>query len=744
MATAETTDILSTDNFVVTEVIPGSGDGTVVETIPIAEQSEQAGGIGASEIVADSADMAVEPSTSSGSTVATAVMKTIIEALAAASSVEMGGATDTPIGEKGEADGGSEAQEEEHQPSESSAQTNVDDSNSTAIAAAALQALASQMSTDSQMSSSDAIAHLQQVLNIPIEDIPAAATSLVNEVASEVIVMAQAAQHATMAAESMIEGISGNEAEEDDDDGEDEEVPEEEELLGKDKMEWESPRVTKMGKLKMHKCPECGKGFGLTTTLARHIHLHSKEKKCQHCDSVFFSPAKLAKHIRVNHTQAEKQKNAICQLCGKAFYNNAKLRVHMRSHTGDRPYKCSYCEKSFTSSSHRKRHERLHTGELPYVCPHCEKGFSSPSNLRDHIFVHTKENPYKCSECGKGFTQWGAMQRHKMAIHEKRKDVKCDVCGKFFARKDYLKLHIQKCHWSKCNLCKESFEKPEELQRHMETCTATPTKRRNSPDGKVYAARSAGQKRTPSVRTTPRKRARSAPKAVVKRRKLTTPTRIDRNLMAIYDQFEDDPLADPNYHDTEEIGEQAQLEEIVEEEGVGIDTEEVLEQEQVLQTIEELEEAENATDKPVTEEEVKCDAEADGDEVANNEGLPDKTDAGEEIGNEDKPVDDDGSCDKPDAGGDQDKEDGNETNSVENAPELTAAGENSQQSAEEGEDTTKGNAEGGGGEVVSLQQEQLPATGDTLESLMDALVAAATCEEQQNKNEEKETNDSEQ
>ena len=699
MATAGAQDILNMDSasFVVTEVIPESGD-SVVETVAVADQRQD--DVGASETVADSGELELEPSTS---TSAAAMMKTIIEALAAAS--KTGGATEAKSGEEGEGASGNEAPVVE-QPNESTAQISVEETNSTAIAAAALQALASQMSSSSQLSSSEAIAQLQQVLNIPIEDIPAAATTLVNEVASEVIVMAQAAQHATMAAESLIEGLSGNEVEEEED-GEDE-VPEEE-LAEEDETEWSTPRRTKKGKLKIHKCPECGKGYGLSTTLARHIQLHTKEKKCQHCDKIFFSPVKLSNHVRVHHTHAEKEKNSICQQCGKAFYNNAKLRVHMRSHTGDRPYKCSYCEKCFTCSSHRKRHERLHTGEHPYICQHCDKGFSSPSNLKDHIYVHTKENPYKCSECGKGFTQWGAMQRHVMAIHEKRKDVKCDECGKCFARKDYLKLHIQKCHWSKCDFCKESFEQPGELQQHLEVCTVprnTPAKRRAPSDGKMYTARSGGQIRTPPMRTPPRKRARTTP--VVRRRKLATPARIDRNLMSIYDQFEDDPLADPDYQDTEDEH-QAPLEELVEEEGVQMDTEEVLEQEQVLQSIEELEKVndDEVNDKVISEEEVI------GDE--GQEACDDEAEA----------------ChDKANSDGDYGKDASNVTNNDETVPETTAVEEGNHQIERENEDENEEIRE------EEEEQQQHPTTGDTLESLMDALAAAAHCEEQQTQKEE--------
>lgn len=54
------------------------------------------------------------------------------------------------------------------------------------------------------------------------------------------------------------------------------------------------------------------------------------------------------------------------------------------------------------------------------------------------------------------------------------------------------------------------------------------------------------------------------------------------DLLSIYDQFNDDPLADPDYDAFEEV-EDFEGEEIVEEDGMPIDTEEILEQEEISQ-----------------------------------------------------------------------------------------------------------------------------------------------------------------
>ncbi len=459
-----------------------------------------------------------------------------------------------------------------------------------AAAAAALQALASQTSG---MSTPDAIAHLQQMLQVPSHLV----SSLVNEVASEVIVMAQAVQNSAQAIESLMDEDQADQGTESGEDGIDE------------------IKKTKSGMLKIHKCPECNKGFSLRSTLTKHLQRHNHETKCTQCDKMFFSPVKLATHVRTHHTTTEKVKDVICPECGKGFYNHAKLRVHMRTHTGERPFPCAFCEKRFVCTSHRKRHERLHTGEHPFVCETCGKGFGSPSNLKDHTYTHTKENPYPCNICGKGFTQWGAMMRHIAAIHEKRKDVKCPHCNKCFARKDYLKLHIQKCHWNKCPVCKDTFESDEMFELHKKECVGAADVSPSSSITKTPRSRSSprlpakrkqpssasprkGQTGKSPLLTPVRKKPRKSPAVppVNHRRKRADPAHVDQ-LLSIYEQFDDDPLADPEYKAEEgedgegeiteemveevleEVEDDGDMEEIVEEEGVNLEQEDILVQE---------------------------------------------------------------------------------------------------------------------------------------------------------------------
>ncbi|KAL0984006.1 hypothetical protein UPYG_G00135800 [Umbra pygmaea] len=218
-----------------------------------------------------------------------------------------------------------------------------------------------------------------------------------------------------------------------------------------------------LGEKKIHKCNECGKEFGLKSTLTAHKRIHNP-LRCAYCRRMFPDQETLAIH-KVEHKPVQ------CTMCEKSFNVIRYLSRHyVEDHQFSGPFRCTYCEKSYAELSVFIRHERTHTGDLPYQCSHCPKKFHFETALVTHQRKHTGERPCLCWECGKSFQTKGILKAHMDRVHTQVKRFPCSQCNKVFKDKGQMKMHENVYHKGvrfPCSYCGKGFFSPAPLARHV-------------------------------------------------------------------------------------------------------------------------------------------------------------------------------------------------------------------------------------------------------------------------------------
>lgn len=119
-------------------------------------------------------------------------------------------------------------------------------------------------------------------------------------------------------------------------------------------------------------------------------------------------------------------------------------------------------------SNHLQLDER-YQGSIQH-CTYCNLCFYSTKVYQNHIFAKHSENRNQCPICGVGVKHTCNFRRHVLS-HFVEKPYSCDKCGCCFTRKDSLKKHLKKLHFSKkdksyrrisvekCRISKDDWEK---------------------------------------------------------------------------------------------------------------------------------------------------------------------------------------------------------------------------------------------------------------------------------------------
>ncbi|XP_014651447.1 PREDICTED: zinc finger protein 556 [Ceratotherium simum simum] len=142
---------------------------------------------------------------------------------------------------------------------------------------------------------------------------------------------------------------------------------------------------------KPYKCDKCGKAFGWPSSLHKHVRMHAEEKPVNVSN---VGKPSTGPHPSKNVKMQTREIPYKCEKCGKTFGWSSSLHKHVRKHTGEKPINVSNVGKP-SVGSHPSKTVRMQTREKPYKCEKCGKAFSCHKSFQSHVRTHSGKKPYK-------------------------------------------------------------------------------------------------------------------------------------------------------------------------------------------------------------------------------------------------------------------------------------------------------------------------------------------------------------
>ncbi|KAK2910407.1 hypothetical protein Q8A73_008122 [Channa argus] len=240
----------------------------------------------------------------------------------------------------------------------------------------------------------------------------------------------------------------------------------------------------------IHKCPECGKCYGVIGHFLNHQrshrqasksvfhdleHLKKKSFQCESCGRNYSRASALDAHRRCHEEKLVKSRN---RSSGDSVHTEEpvieiKPNENQTCDTAENLFKCS-CGKAFSALLRLKTHQRFSRNaqcspeemkkpkkNCNFYCSECKKSFSGHIALYNHQRWHANHSndsvkKFPCEECGKVFMTLTFYYRHQRMAHSdetpaksflhqvcqlQKKAFECKDCGLKFSRASALHSH---------------------------------------------------------------------------------------------------------------------------------------------------------------------------------------------------------------------------------------------------------------------------------------------------------------